>query len=396
LVSCDKTEEPENEPTVYLPTISLVLPDTNEIVVGQGESFLLSVTATANPTSNSALTRLQIMRNYNYVGYEVFFDSTINTNLFVLENFNCISNTGIGVEDWKIVITDESGGSDSVMFSSKVLDLNPILSFRGGEYQPGMNRIVIDTALYVGEQFVFGVIAEAASVENIDRILVERNFENVSLLTLFDSTTNESFFTRDILTFSFPNPGNEEFIFTAWDKKNRQSSISFTITTIPLASDITTYQNIFLGAQSSTIGNSFASENGTVYTLVEAKNNSEKIDLMYFFGATNLASLAAPNDPDAAMVYNNPQNGLQTWDILNNTKFRMTDLSSDDFNSIVSSYHLVIAANTPTGPDQSKINNLSAGNVLAFFTSDEKYGLIRIDNIMSAEDGTIEITVKVQ
>ncbi len=117
---------------------------------------------------------------------------------------------------------------------------------------------------------------------------------------------------------------------------------------------------------------------------------------MYFYGVTNLATLAAPDDSDAALVFNNAQNGLQTWDVLNNTRFKMTTLSSADFNAITSSVQLVSAATLPTPPDQSKINNLSVGKVLAFETAEEKYGLIRIDNITGTTDGSIDITVKVQ
>ncbi len=42
------------------------------------------------------------------------------------------------------------------------------------------------------------------------------------------------------------------------------------------------------------------------------------------------------------------------------------------------------------------INNLSVGKVLAFKTVDGDYGLLRVDNILTGDNGSIEITVKVQ
>ncbi len=184
---------------------------------------------------------------------------------------------------------------------------------------------------------------------------------------------------------------------TVWDKADQSSTISFTVTTEPAASNITTYEDKILGAQDNATGSSFASIDGMVYNIADAKENSEKIDWMYFYGASNLATLAAPDDADAAQVFNGAPNGLQFWDTKNATRFKETALSSADFNAITSSQQLVVAATIrPPGPEQSKINNLSVGKVLAFKTADEHYGLIRIDNIIADDTGSIEITVKVQ
>lgn len=396
LVGCSKTEEPENEPAVYLPNISMTSPDSNKFIIGQDEEFLLSVMATSNATSNSSLILFQVLRNFNNEGYEIVEDSAINTQLFMLEDYACFSNTETGLEDWKVIVKDASGGTDSVMFTTEILNLSPIVSFLSGEYQPGQERIDSDTTLFVGEQFVFGILAESASIENLDRILVERNYENVSSITIFDSTLNASSFTNDFMTFSYPNQGLEEFTLTAWDKKNRQSSVSFSITTIPVASNITIYEDKILGAQNSTTGIAFATDDGTVYQLADAKDNAEKIDFVYFYGATNLATIAAPDDATAAQVYNNAQNGLQTWSVLNNTRYKMTDLSGDEFNLITSLTQLIITATYPSSPDQSRINYLSTGDVLAFETAGELFGLIRIDNIITGANGLMEITVKVQ
>jgi hypothetical protein len=395
-ISCNKDEEEENEPEVYLPEIILVKPDTTEFIISPGEEFLLSVTATSNPTSNASLTLFRVLRNFNNFGYVTVFDSVINTNHFMLEDWVCKAHLANGFEEWKIVIRDVNGGSDSVMFITEIVDLNPTLSFLSGEYEPGKERVDGDTTFPVGEQFVFGITAQSATTENLDRILIERNFENISNITVLDTFINISSFTIDIITFAYPTPGLEEFICTAWDKKDRHSTISFAITTLPAASNITTYEDKILGAQNSNTGSSFASADGTVYMLADAKENAAEIDFMYFFEATNLATLAAPDDPDAALVFNNAQNGLQTWDVLNDTRFKETTLSSADFNAITSSTQLVIAATLPTAPDQTKINNLIVGKVLAFETWDENYGLILIDNITGTADGSIDITVKVQ
>ena len=274
--------------------------------------------------------------------------------------------------------------------------LTPTLAFLGGEYEPGKDRVDSDVTLTVGEEFVFGVSGSTRSDKDLKRLLIQRKFENVSTITILDSAFNHASIILDITTFAYPTVGSEDFICTVWDKNDKYTEISFTVTTEPAAPDITTYEDKILGAQASVTGSSFASVDGTVYTLDMAKANSDKIDFLYFYGATNFATLAAPDDADAATVFTGA-NGLDTWDVLNPTKFKTTTLSSADFDAITSSSQLVTAATLPTQPNLSKANDLSVGDVLAFKTAGSYFGLIRVDAINGANNaGTIEITVKVQ
>jgi len=277
----------------------------------------------------------------------------------------------------------------------EVLD-PPSLSFLGGEYAPGQDRVDSDVNLTVGNEFVFGITASKVSDKDLRRVLIQRKYENVSIITVIDTAINTASITWDFTTFAYPTPGSEDFEVTVWDKADKSSTISFTVTTEPAAPNITTYEDKILGAQDNITGSSFASFDGTIYTLPDAINNAAAIDFMYFHGQTNLATLAAPDDDAAAQVFNGEPNGLQNWTVLNATRFKETTLSGADFDAITSSTQLVTAAILPTPPDQSKINNLSVGQVLAFETADDMYGLIRIDNITGTSDGSIDITVKVQ
>jgi hypothetical protein len=274
--------------------------------------------------------------------------------------------------------------------------LSPNLAFLGGEYEPGKDRVDADISLTVGEEFVFGISASTASDQNLKRLLIQRKFENVSTITMLDSAFNLVSISFDITTFAYPTVGTEDFEITVFDKNDKSTMISFTVTTEPAAPDITTYDDKILGAQASSTGSSFASVDGTVYTLDQAKINSDKIDFLYFYGATNFATLAAPDDADAASVFTGP-NGLDSWTFKNATRFKTTTLSSTDFDAILSNSQLVPVATLPTQPNLSKANDLAVGDVLAFKTADQKFGLIRIDAINGTNNaGTIQITVKVQ
>lgn len=272
----------------------------------------------------------------------------------------------------------------------------PSISFLGGEYEPGKDRVDGDVTLTVGEQFVFGITTGTNSDKNLRRVFIERNFENVSRVTVLDTAINTGSFTIDIQTFAYPTPGNEDFECTVYDRYDKSTTISFTVTSETAPSNITVYQDKILGAQDNNTGSSFASVDGSVYSLVDAKTNSADIDFMYFYGASNLATLAAPDDNDAAQVFNNATNGLQTWDVLNDTRFKETTLTVADFNAITSSNQIVTVATLPAPPAESKINELTVGQVLAFETSAEIFGLILIEAINGTTDGSIEITVKRQ
>jgi hypothetical protein len=272
----------------------------------------------------------------------------------------------------------------------------PSLVFLGGEYEPGKDRVDGDVTLTVGTEFVFGITASKVSDQDLRKIEIRRIFENVSNILFVDSTINTASITFDIQVFAWTSPGTEDFVVTVYDKADKSSTISFTVTTEPAAPNITTYEDKILGSYESTTGSSFASIDGTVYTLADAINNAEAIDFMYFYGTTNLATLAAPDDDAAADVFDSEPNGLQNWSVLNATRFKETTLNSAAFDAITSSSQLVPVCILPTPPDQSRINNLAIGDVLAFETAGEHYGLIRIDAITGEAAGTIEITVKVQ
>jgi hypothetical protein len=164
---------------------------------------------------------------------------------------------------------------------------------------------------------------------------------------------------------------------------------------------ITTYTDKELcGQGNSACGSSFASSDGTVYTIANAKANSAKIDWMYFYGTSNHATIAAPNDADAATVFNDATNGLATWTTRNATVFKSVSLGTTAWDDITDDTKIVELA---TGLSASKINSLAVDNVIAFQTAStssnaSKKGLIKILTISgtSGTDRTITFSVKIQ
>ena len=181
------------------------------------------------------------------------------------------------------------------------------------------------------------------------------------------------------------------------DEENQTVSRNFDINFTPPEDVINSYTEKILGSYDANQGSSFASVDGTVYTWDDAKANSGKIDYLYYHGSTNGATLAAPNDPTAEEVYT----GLPNWEIQNATKFKTTDLSAEDFDGMSSKddSQIVSAAD---GADQTAINGLEEGEVIAFITAStsehpEKKGLVKVVTIEGTGGAsTMEIAVKVQ
>lgn len=274
----------------------------------------------------------------------------------------------------------------------------PTISFLTGIHPgSGLPYITKDTSLVKGTKFAFGIAASTGSGDNLKRLLIKGNFENVSYRTLIDTTFDSPSITYDSTNFAYTgDPGNEDFEFTVWDKNDQSATIGFTITTEPEPPSIKEYEGIILGAQANTTGSSFATENGNVYTIEEAKINSEQVDFLYFFLAPNNATLAAPNDATAMSIFTGA-NGLSHWAVRNPTKFKLTNKTSDDFDDIQSSQQISAICNAVGLPNLTILSNLEPNKVILFQTHDDLFGLIRIDAITGENNaGTIEISVKVQ
>jgi hypothetical protein len=396
IISCSEDDNDNNSPTIEKPIITLVSPDTNYVNCGYSEFITIDLFAQSSLTSGKSLTNFKITSKFGNGSPVIVMDTAISDNEFVLNDYIIVAHNETGTEIWTFRITDVSGEYEEVKLTLNITYYTPpSLVLLSGEYQPGIAYISSDTTLVVSKQFAIGITANSTSDENLKSVFITRVFENVDTDTLLNISINNNTFTLDTLTAARTNPGTEDFYFRVTDKNNQSTTIGFTIITEPAPPNFVTYNDRILGAQGSNIGGSFATSDGAIYTLDEAKINSDKVDFLYFYDDNNHATIAAPDDADAATVFTGI-NGLANWTVQNPSKFKMTTHSSSDFDQIQTSSQLVTAATLPTYPNLSKVNNFTNGKVLAFQTADLKYGLIRIDNISGTSDGTIEITVKVQ
>ncbi len=175
-----------------------------------------------------------------------------------------------------------------------------------------------------------------------------------------------------------------------------------TVTPTPTDAGITAYSDKIYGDQANnSAGSFFATSTGTVYTQALAKTNAASVDFLYYYGATNKATLAAPNDAPAATIYDNATNGLQTWSVKNATEIRETMLTADIFNAVAADSTLTQLYDAAAiGAAATSATDLAVGDVVAFKTVGNKKGFIKVvaivENGTTATGDYIKVDVKVQ
>jgi hypothetical protein len=130
-----------------------------------------------------------------------------------------------------------------------------------------------------------------------------------------------------------------------------------------------------------------------VYKLNEAFANQTLIDFMYWWGQTTAATLGAPNDPNAAEVFNSGNYALANWTTKNATKFKMTNMTAPVFDAVTDSGPCIEYA---AGADGTRAGALADDQVVAFVTVTGKHGLIKVIEITEGSNGSIKIDVKVE
>ncbi len=179
----------------------------------------------------------------------------------------------------------------------------------------------------------------------------------------------------------------------ATDSKNQTTSANFTIT-VGGTNNPTVYSNVTIGSyNNTTLGSSFASIDGTVYSLANAKASSNKIDMIYYFSSANNASISAPADLTLLNVYFTTASAPSTWTVKNNTKL----LKVNGSITYATATSAQISALNPTGLN---VNNLVAGDVIAFLTDatsalPNKKGIAEVVSVTGTDAGQIVLNIKI-
>lgn len=188
----------------------------------------------------------------------------------------------------------------------------------------------------------------------------------------------------------------EKFTFTLTDNAGETDIVSITVTTAANdpcanAAAISTFSAVLLGAQDNASEGSFLNAHtGNVMLKADADNASSDVDLIYYYGSSNMATVVAPTHSTVNGGSGNLSlaTGLTTKRA---TQVKKSTMTAATFDGITKD------CGFPTDVAGSFIaNQLSQGDVVEFKTHDNKIGLFKVKSITTGVAGKMEIEVKIQ
>ncbi|MGC8866291.1 MAG: hypothetical protein ACP5O2_11295 [Bacteroidales bacterium] len=272
------------------------------------------------------------------------------------------------------------------------IDKAPTIAFKGGA-----GYTSADATLPAGSEASVGILASANANTNakLVRFKVTRTFNNVPEVVLDSTLANLSSFNMEGTINVRKEAGTERWTFEIVDKDGQSASVSLNITSAPV---VNVYTAILMGGQNNVnVGSFWSSADNKVMKQAEAVANQNKVDLLYFYGTINQATIAAVDDDQAAIAWNNL---FDNWTVKNTTRFKK--IGGIDWNSITEYNEESILIHA-TNLTDSRVNMLQVGDIVAFETAATsanpgKKGLFKvmsIDGTLGA-DRTITIEVKIQ
>lgn len=406
---CKKEDKDKDQPittTDLSPQINILKPDSNNFTLDFGESFKLSVVASSNTNSNAALNYFKIEKEDNNGIFTSLIDTALNSDHFILNDLSCQAEEETGVNKWHVSVKDINEYSANEILTINVKKLSPNLHFLEGEYEPGKNRISKDTTLYTATIIGFGFEASSSTDKNLSKLTITRNFENVDLNTIYDTSFSLQNFSMDIETVSHPSPGSEYFEITVINESDKSSKIGFTIITEPTDAGIHIYNDIEMGSFSSPTNGLFASNTGETYALSEVNSDpgiQAKISWIYFQGMISGHTLMSPANETIVEIYP----AIDSWTYRNTTHMGKTNISPMSFDQINNKNQLIITiqnSGVMLNEDffselQSSPGGFEVDDVIAFETNEGKRGLIKITQVNSAPyigESTIKYDLKIE
>ena len=267
--------------------------------------------------------------------------------------------------------------------------INPTIQFKIGS-----TFVSKDTTLKIGDQFNFGIIADAGDVNLTNFIIKLSTGTEVSFV---DTGMNVSHldFTK-LITKGISE--SEKWTFIIRDKEGKSASISLTILKDSTSTfgNIVNFPSVTLGAQSNpSIGSFFSLINGQVYTLDSAFAHQSLIEMLYCYDgiAGEANTIASANANINVSFFTGPE-ALANWTIKNETRYFKTTLTTNDFDIASNDSLLLVSYDELLGKRKAK--NLVINDIYSFKTISGKYGLFKVKSVVGAESGNIEIAIKYQ
>lgn len=157
---------------------------------------------------------------------------------------------------------------------------------------------------------------------------------------------------------------------------------------------------VLLGAQNANDPSSLSTSDGSRYNITDAKTNSNKVDIMYFYTDLQKVTFGAPSDNSIQTVFPS----VTSWTTKNATQFKKTTMTKSEFDALngddaAGAVRAAFDGGSATA-NGTRVNeaadNMGSGKVVAFKTEAGKSGIFYIGTVVPGASGSAKIEVIVE
>jgi len=216
-------------------------------------------------------------------------------------------------------------------------------------------------------------------------------------------TAEDTEASAEFQSIIFLDAGEFDLEFVAVDEAGISTEAILTVTVTEVARPIATYTQILVYAPAGdgSTNTWFSTNLGETVTEAEVNANSAPnsvdVDFGYYYGVSDLATIASP------LAYNLAGINISDWNTRNATEFKLTTLSNEEYLGISSGAGLeTIWDRADNINEGGTISNLEVGDIVSFqLDTNNKGGLYGVFRVLDIEPGDntndyIEIEVIVE
>jgi hypothetical protein len=269
-------------------------------------------------------------------------------------------------------------------------------------YKTGSNYTQNNAVVAVGHKLFFGIQARGTSAE-ITNFTIKKVLSDGSVITVMDSGLYSM--SLDINKILYQNVENVvTWTFTVMDRNRLSAEISMVVNKDPNSTfgGIYYIPSVKIGYQNNTqYGHFLNPSTGMVYSNDSATAHQSNIGVLCYYIDDNTPSpvLSSPGEMDnssiEAMTF---YPFITSWQI---RKYTLWDISVDntpvtvaDFNMAQNDSLLIVSYHDVWG--KKKFRWATAGKIIPFITADGKKGLINVISADIADNGYMELAIKIQ
>lgn len=186
--------------------------------------------------------------------------------------------------------------------------------------------------------------------------------------------------------------GTEKITVIVKMTNGTQTSKSIVITNKGESKQLSEAPGRQMGAQNNATYGSYWSMSQNQYLFqTEANTTPADVDWVYYYGASNKATFAAPDDPtlQSSNVMGNPS--LTSWAVKNNTRFKKL-ATGYDFDAKETSDEI---QGEMAGATLSSISDMQVGDVYFFVTANQnEFGIIKITGVTTGGGSELGFDMK--